>query len=399
MKSSDSKFSNSLPPQAPFPETPSPRGHRHSSFGFRHFHHPSLALKCALVAILASVNVATCMTAHADAGAQLAAIKSYLIAQVTKLDAAAHDYEANAEAYQKIVDANGGSYEKAAVANGVEMLALVKKMQGDYLNLHMNGYETVEGIAAGVKELVKFDIYFDSGVPKSQGSTDSPVAPVIIRDASGKVIVDRDGNLYHYVIEPCLYGAKAVFVHKLAPDASQAMHGIKFLPLANVALASAKDAVREADIFLAACNAWQLKLDECIGALVWMTPTFNTYYDDLRNSLYGPNPTAYISESRVKDMRGIMGSLRLTYGAINPELEKKDAALARQLKAEYDSIIAYIDQSDARDQRARSAHGRLTRVELEEMATHAKGMSDQLAPQIKQAAAIMGVQIPRKPYL
>jgi hypothetical protein len=377
MKSTDSKFPNSLPARRA----------------------PSIALKSACVAILAGVQAVTCMTARADAGAQLAAIKSYLVTQVTKLDAAAHDFEVNAEAYQKIVDANGGNYEKAAVANGAEMLALVKKMQGDYLNLHMNGYETVEGISAGVRELVKFDIYFDSGVPKNQGSTDNPVAPVVIRDASGKVIVDRDGNLYHYVIEPCLYGAKAVFVHKLAPDASQALHGIKFLPLANVALAAAKDAVREADIFLAACNAWQLKLDECIGALVWMTPTFNTYYDDLRASLYGPNPSAYISESRVKDMRGIMGSLRLTYGAINPELEKKDAALARQLKAEYDSILAYIDQSDARDQRARSAHSRLTRVELEEMATHAKGMSDQLAPQIKQAAAIMGVQIPRKPYL
>ena len=92
----------------------------------------------------------------------------------------------------------------------------------------------------------------------------------------------------------------------------------------------------KADLFLAACKAWQLNLDECIGALVWMTPTFNTYYDDLRDSLYGPNPTAYISESRVKDMRGIMGSLRLTYDAIDPELEKKDPALARQLRSEYD---------------------------------------------------------------
>ena len=61
--------------------------------------------------------------------------------------------------------------------------------------------------------------------------------------------------------------------------------------------------------------------------------------------------------------------------------------------------MAYIDQSDARDQKARAAHSKLTRVELEEMADHAKSMSDQLAPQIKQAAAIMGVQIPRKPYL
>ena len=349
-------------------------------------------------AVLACVGVLVSTSAFADNGAQLGAVKSYLVQQVGKLDAAAHDFQANAEAYQKIIDANGGDYNKAALANGPEVLGLVKKMQGDYLNLHMNGYETIEGIAAGVRELVAYDIYFDSGVPKSQGSTDSPVAPVIVRDASGKTIVDRDGNLFHYVIEPCLYGAKSVFVEKLDPAAAQAL-GIKYLPRANVALAASKDAVREGDQFVASCNAWQPRMDECIGALVWMTPTFNTYFNDLRDSLYSASPTAYISESRVKDMRGIMSSLRLTYNTIDPSLEQKDPALARQLKTEYDNIIAYIDQADARDQRMRQAHGRLSRVELEEMAQHAKSMSDQLAPQIKLAAAEIGVQVPRKPYL
>jgi iron uptake system EfeUOB component EfeO/EfeM len=98
-------------------------------------------------------------------------------------------------------------------------------------------------------------------------------------------------------------------------------------------------------------------------------------------------------------MRGIMGSLRLTYNTLDPNLEQKDPALARQLKAEYDGIMAYIDQADARDRRARDAHSRLSRVELEEMGQHAKAMSDQLAPQIKLAAAEIGVQVPRKPYL
>ena len=105
--------------------------------------------------------------ACADSGTQLGSVKSYLVTQVTKLDAAAHDFEANAQAYQKIIDANGGDYSKAALAGGPEILAVIKKMQGDYLNLHMNGYETVEGIAAGVRELVAYDIYFDSGVPKN----------------------------------------------------------------------------------------------------------------------------------------------------------------------------------------------------------------------------------------
>ncbi len=349
-------------------------------------------------ALLACLTGAIASPALGAPGPQLGAIKTYLVAQVTKLDAAAHDFQGNAEAYQKLIDANGGDYNKAALSSGPQLLALVKKMQGDYLNLHMNGYETIEGIAAGVHDLVGYDIYFDSGVPKSQGATDSPVAPVVVRDANGKTIVDRDGNLFHYVIEPCLYGAKGTFVEKLDPAASEAL-GIKYLPRANVALAAAKDAAREADLFVASCNAWQPRLDECVGALVWMTPTFNTYFNDLRDSLYSPNPTAYISESRVKDMRGIMSSLRLTYNAIHPGLEQKDPALARQLKTEYDNIIAYIDQTDARDQRARQANGKLSRVELEEMAQHAKGMSDQLAPKIKLAAAEIGVQVPRKPYL
>ncbi len=349
-----------------------------------------------LAALAAAIMLSS--TGRADSGTQLGNVKSYLLAQATKLDNAAHDFSANADAYEKLIDANGGDYNKAALTNGPAVLALVKKMQVDYLNLHMNGYETIEGIAAGVKELVAYDIYFDSGVPKSAGSTDSPVAPLVLHDAAGKTIVDRDGNLFHYVIEPCLYGAKATFVEKLSPEAAQAL-GVKYLPRANVVLAAAKDSVREGDLFLASCNAWQPKLDECIGALVWMTPTFNTYFNDLRDSLYSPNPTAYISESRVKDMHGIMGSLRLTYNTIDPSLEQKDPALARQLKSEYDNILAYIDQTDARDQRARAAKGKLSRVELEEMADHAKSMSDQLAPQIKQAAAILGVQVPRKPYL
>jgi hypothetical protein len=347
-----------------------------------------------------SVLLATGWTAaHADESSGLATIKSYLVKQVGKLDGAAQDFLKNAEAYQQLVDANGGDYNKVALDNGPAALSLVRKMQDDYLGLHMNGYETIEGIAAGVRELVKYDIFFDSGVPKSEGSTDSPVAPVVVRDASGKIIADRDGNLYHYVIEPCLYGAKANLVRKLDPQASAALHGIRYLPLSNVTLAAAKVAVQEANAFLDDSKAWQAQLDECVGALVWMTPTFNTYFNDLRDSLYGVNPSAYISESRVKDMRGIMGSLRLTYDTMNPLLQKKDPALARQLTDEYAEVMAYIDETDARDTHARSEHSKLSRVEIEEMADHAKSMSDQLAPQIKQAAAIMGVQIPRKPYL
>ncbi len=326
------------------------------------------------------------------------AIKGYLLTQVTKMNAAAHDYVTNATAYSQIIDANGGDYNKAAIADGPQLLALIAKMQADYKNLHMNGYETVEGIAAGVKELVQYDIYFDSGVPVDQASTDNPAAPIDLRTASGESIDNRNGNLFHYVIEPTLWGAKSDYVKRLSSTASQGVHGIAVLPRADIVLASAKDSVVHADAFLADCQKWQPTMDECVGALVWMTPTFNTYFDDLRDSLYSPSGK-YISESRVLDMRGIMGSLQLVYEAIRPQLEQKDPALAAQLKSEYAGIMHHIDETDRRDKVARAAHTKMSQVEIEEMAEQAKTMSDQLAPQLEQVAAILGLKLPPKPFL
>jgi hypothetical protein len=342
--------------------------------------------------------VAASPLCRADQAASVAAIKGYLLQQVNKMDAAAHSYVDHATAYQKLVDANGGDYSRMAINDGPAVLDLIAKMQADYKNLHMNGYETVEGIAAGVKELVQYDIYFDSGLPSDQASTDSPAAPIDLKTASGETIDNREGNLFHYVIEPALWGAKADFVKRLSPEASAKIHGIAVLPRADVCLASAKDSAVHADQFLAASQSWQPTMDECVGALVWMTPTFNTYFDDLRDSLYNPSGK-YISESRVLDMRGIMGSLQLVYNAIRPQLEAKDPALAAQLASEYQGIMHHIDETDRRDKAMRAQHQKLSQVEIEEMAEQAKRMSDQLAPQLEQVAVILGLKLPPKPFL
>jgi hypothetical protein len=332
----------------------------------------------------------------ADSGT--AAVKTYLVTQVEKMNGSAHDFVTNAAAYNKIIQANGGDYNKAAINNGAELLSLVAKMQSDYKGLHMNGYETVEGIAAGVKELVKYDIYFDSGVPSSEATTDNPSAPINLRTASGEVIDENNGNIFHYVIEQCLWGANKDLVVKLSPEAAAKLHNFVVLPRADVLVASSIDTAAKADQFLADCKAWQPTLDECVGALVWMTPTFNTYYDDLKDSLYDPSGK-YVSESRVLDMRGIMGSLQLVYNAIRPQLEAKDPALAAQLKREYDGIMAHVDETDRLDKTARAAGKKLSKAEIDELAEQAKHMSDQLAPQLEQVATILGLKLPPKPFL
>jgi hypothetical protein len=338
------------------------------------------------------------MPVHASSETGTQAVKDYLVTQVTKMNGAAHDFVANAEAYNKIIEANSGDYNKAAISNGPELLTLVAKMQTDYKGLHMNGYETVEGIAAGVKELVKYDIYFDSGVPADEATTDNPSAPINLRTAEGEVIDQNNGNIFHYVIEPCLWGANKDLVKKLSPEASGKVHGIVVLPRADVLVAASKDTAAKADQFLADSKAWQPTLDECVGALVWMTPTFNTYFDDLKDSLYNPSGK-YISESRVLDMRGIMGSLQLIYNSIRPQLEAKDPALAAQLASEYASIMSHVDETDRRDKATRAAGNKLSKAEIDELAEQAKHMSDQLAPQLEQVATILGLKLPPKPFL
>ena len=347
--------------------------------------------------VLTGLSWCAAVSLHAEPSDGLKAIKGYLVTQVTKMNGAAHSYQANAEAYSAIIAANHGDYNAAALASGPQLLSLVAHMQNDYRGIHMNGYETVEGIAAGVKELVYYDIYFDSGVPVTEASTDSPAAEIDLKTASGETIDNRNGNLFHYVIEQVLWGAKSDFVVKLKPDVAKKI-GVMVLPRADVVLASAKDGAAKADKFLADSRAWQPTLDECVGALVWMTPTFNGYYNDLKDSLYSPSGK-YVSESRVLDMRGIMGSLRLVYDAIKPEIEKKDPALAKQLASEYEGIMAYIDQTDGRDRKTRAAHTKLSEVEIDEMGEQAKTMSDQLAPQLQQVAALLGLKLPPKPFL
>jgi hypothetical protein len=357
-----------------------------------------LTSACRVLLTASPLSLVSLLPLRADSAAGTGAIKNYLVGQVTKMDGAAHDYVVNAQAYDRIIQANHGDYNQAALNNGPELLTLVAKMQDDYKGLHMRGYETVEGIAAGVKELVKFDIYFDSGVPSDEATTDNPSAPIDLKTASGETIDHDDGNLFHYVIEQSLWGADKNLIKPLDAAAQQHLHGIQVLPRADVLVASALDAREKTDAFLAASRAWQPTLDECVGALVWMTPTFNTYFDDLKDSLYNPSGK-YISESRVLDMRGIMGSLQLVYNSIRPDLEAKDPALAAQLAREYDGIMRDIDETDRRDKAARADGQKLSKVEIEEMVEQAKHMSDQLAPQLEQVSVILGLKVPPKPFL
>ncbi len=349
--------------------------------------------------ILPALAVLALSTAAARAeGGGTAEIKSYLTGKLGRMDGAAHDFVKNAEAYEKLVNDCGGDYNRVALEQGSEALALVRKMQDDFKVYHNDGYETIEGITAGTKLMVDFDTYLDAGVPKGEATTDSPASPLVLKDRNGKVIADRNGNLFHYIIEPTLWGTKETFVKRLSPEAAAKVKPAAVLPRADVLVAASADCARKLDELQGIANRWNPTLDECVGALVWMTPTLNGYFDDWRESRYNPQSALgrYVAESRVLDMRGIMFSLSLMCNAILPELAKKDAALAARLKSEYADILNFINRVDARE---RASGGKITAAEIEELASQAKRHTDQLTPHLKQMAVEMSLKLPPKPTL
>ncbi len=325
-------------------------------------------------------------------------VKSYLVNKLARMDAAGHSFLGQAEDYQRLLDASGGDYNRAATEHGSEMLGLIRAMQDDYRVYHNQGYETVEGIVAGVRRMVDFDVYLDAGVPKGEASTDSPASPLVLRSREGRIISDRNGNLFHFVIEPTLWGTKENFVVRLSAEAAARVKPVSVLPRADVLLAAATDCAKKLDELNAVANRWQPTLDECVGALVWMTPTLNGYFDDWRDSRYNPDASLgkFVAQSRVLDMRGIMSSLQITCQAILPELARKDPALANRLRTEYAEILNFIARVDEREKRAA---GKLTAGEIEELATQAKRLTDQLVPHLRQMAAVLSLRLPPKPTL
>ena len=356
------------------------------------------ALTPGVVALSAFATVVAAAPAAHAAGGGVAEVKTYLVTKLQRMDAAAHDFVGNANAYQKIVDASGGDYNRVANEHGAEALALVSKMQGDFRVYHNDGYETIEGITAGTKEMVDFDTYLDAGVPKGEATTDSPSAPLVLKSRDGKILSDRNGNLFHYIIEPTLWGTKEAYVRRLSPDAAANVKPVTVLPRAEILTASADDCTRKMDELLGIATKWQPTLDECVGALVWMTPTLNGYFDDWRDSRYNPSASLgrYVAESRVLDMRGIMSSLQLICNAILPEVEQKDPALAARLKSEYNDIIGFIARVDTRE---RASGSKINAAQIEELASQAKRLTDQLTPHLKQMAAELSLRLPPKPTL
>lgn len=306
----------------------------------------------------------------------VAEVKDYLVSVVEKMSVASGDLVRNSAEYSELIGKHG-SLKEAQSAEAARLDALVLKMQENYKAIDSFGYETVEGIVAGVEALADYDIYLDAGVPASEGPDD--VAPVTLELGGGEKI-DREGALFTYIIEPALWGGDDRWVAEV---------GGKKLPRPEILSAAAKDADRKIGELKRDSLAWTPTPEDLFGAMVLMTPTLSDYFEDWKESRFTEDKSGrFQAVSRISDMRGIMSSCAVMYQAVIPLVEPRDRALAKSVDLGFDGILSFISLLEKREQ-----EGALKEAEIDELAAQAKEKTDKLVPQIEQSAAIAGIKI------
>ena len=330
-----------------------------------------------LAVSLFSLGLACSGMEAADSATTAASVKDYLLKNLTKIQNASEDFVKNSRAYAELVKTHGDSLPAAYKAEPAKMDKLVAKMQDNYKAMDSFGYETIEGIVAGVPSLADYDIYLDAGVPASEGP--DGVAPVVLDLGDGKTI-DKQGSLFTFIIEPALWGGDKRWI--VEADG-------KTLPLPEVLMAAAQDVNKKINSLVAEANAWNASVSDCFGAMVVMTPTLSDYFEDWKESRYSSDKSGrFQAVSRVSDMRGIMGSCQVMYEAVHDGVSAKDKALAKSVASGFKGIMAFLDKIEDREKQ-----GVIKGAEIDELATQAKEKTDKLVPQIEQSAAVSGVKI------
>jgi hypothetical protein len=313
-------------------------------------------------------------------------VKGYLLGALTKIEQASEEFLANAVAWQKLVDANGGDPVKAFAQSPDEVIRLVTALRENYKAMDSFGYETIEGIVAGVPKLSDFDVYLDAGVPKDQAGGGTPVAPVVLALPGGSKI-DREGCLFTYLIEPMLWGSNKKLVVPVDLDRDGKIGPRESLPRADILLTVARDVRAKIHELHETAVAWQPSTSDYFSAIITMTPTLSGYFDDWKESRYAPETSGKFSAiSRVSDMRGIMFSVSVLYGAVHANVAGKDPALAKSIQRGFEDILAFIDRVDQREKKAGAV---MTPAEVDELGEQAKQKADKLVPQVEQAAALL----------
>jgi hypothetical protein len=326
-----------------------------------------------------------------EASADLAAIKAYL-QQYGKdyLKAGADDLKANADTYYDAVKAANFDY-KQAWGDGTAIRPLVLAMREAFNKSH-TGYESVEGIVAGVPSLAQFDTILDAGSPGSEGGDN--VADYTLKLPDGTELA-QPGNFYHNLLEPMVYGTdpENLKLKDIDVDGDGTVGFGDALPDANLLKGAADGLVTYVDQTNAAIDAWEPTVEDAFTAMATMTPTMDEYFGNWKESRYvtGASSTEvrFVAHSRLVDVSQILGSLQTIYTGVKPVVEAKDPAAAAQIDKNYTDLSSFVQ--DLLDKEA--AGTKYTPDQAEVLGQQAQDQAQAITGQVTQAAALLGITL------
>jgi hypothetical protein len=356
------------------------------------------AAACALALALAACgddddsgeSANTTSTPAAAQGADLAAIKDYLLAHTSRLVEDTGKIRENAEAYHELAKGADFDYARMLEENRPEVRRLVREAQDAFAKANPS-YEEMEGVVAGVPSLAEFDVIIDAG---SDGSDPENAVPFDIETPAGRTF-KQPGN-FNFLIETTAFGTEPKFQAKKAEADIDGDAKVEFgesLPDADFYVAAARDFEEYAKELDAAAREWEPTSSDALTALVVMTPTMSEYFAAWKNSRFisgdQATETAFVAASRLQDIADILGGLVLVYDNVEPLVAKADRQQAQQTKRSLNSLHDFAADLLAKEQAGR----KYTAEEADTLGSQAQERAEAIAGQITQAAAKLNVEI------
>lgn len=317
-------------------------------------------------------------------------IKTYLIDQATALKAGTNALRVEADRYYALAQGSAFDYARLWQEQSATVIPLIEAARRAWI-VASPLYEKMEGIVAGTPTLSEFDVILDAGT----SATEDPehAVPFDLKLPDGRVLA-QPGNLFG-VTESTLWGTFAAYSAAVAADWDRdgTVEFGETLPDAAVLMASADALDRYAGDLMTAAQAWTPSSADAFTALVVMVPTMSEYFASWRDSRFVTGDAStqrdFVAISRLADMQDILGGLQVVYQQVQPLVETVDAAQARQIGQDLDSLRSFVAGVYAQEQSGK----RFSAEDADLLGAEAQNRATAVTGQIAQAAGQLGIVI------
>ena len=314
-------------------------------------------------------------------------VKEFELTHAKKLHEQAKVLKDLANDYYTDLKSCGFNYDKCWKINKKDLAKDVQAMQRAWIEASSN-YEIIEGIVAGMPQTVKYDLILDAGIPASEGDEDIASHDL---DCGGKCKFNtkRPGNFFHNLLEPTLWGTHKEYVGKKVDlNGDGIISKGEVLPHAKWLKCVATNFERHTSNLVKDIDGLDMTLKDVFTAELTMIPTMGDYFEDWKNGKILGKSESFIALSRIFDIKGISGGLKVAYmEAISPELAKVDPKLDQKIKLGFFELTSFVDNIYMDEE----AGKKFKPEDADAYAGKAQDMADRLSALIAKAAKKLNI--------